>query len=168
MYVHVQRKVFHFEDMICHLLKLSSKSHVVYFGTSPPTFRRNVSPSSSMPKSKPSKNSVYRLLLVCFLLDLLLNPEVGGDTLIRNVGRLTQNYTIEIQKILLFTVTAVRTLRSNTDWIYFLRTLSLLRDNTESECHFCPPFRRQGDLQHCPSVVPLYVHHKWILFPDID
>jgi hypothetical protein len=75
-----------------------------------------------VPKSKPSKTSAFRLLLAGFLLCLLSNPEVGGDAFFRNVGGLTQNYTNEIQKIVLFTVTAVRTLRSNTKFI-FSRTL---------------------------------------------
>jgi hypothetical protein len=52
---------------------------------SQPTFRKNISPSSSGSKNKPSKK-----LATCFhagfLLALFFDPEDGSDMFLRNVG----------------------------------------------------------------------------------
>jgi hypothetical protein len=54
---------------------------------SQPTFWRNMLPPSSESKNKPSKqSSACYLLHAGFLLDLLFDPEDGGDMFLQNVG----------------------------------------------------------------------------------
>jgi hypothetical protein len=74
------------------------------FGKSP-VFWRNISPSSSRLKSKPSKKSgrsrwqalAFCLILVDFLCFLLLGPEDGGNMFLQNTGlsAFTQHYNPE-------------------------------------------------------------------------
>jgi hypothetical protein len=68
----------------------------IFWGTTPcspskvePTFRRNMSPSSSRSNSKQIKKLFYDI----FLLNLLFNYEDQGNKILRNVGRLSTECT---------------------------------------------------------------------------
>jgi hypothetical protein len=65
-------------------------------------FQSNKPPPSSGSKNKESNKpsiSVCYLLYIGFLLGLFFDPEDGGDMLLRNIGRLSMEYTTLYPKI---------------------------------------------------------------------
>jgi hypothetical protein len=82
-----------------------------------PTFRRNISPPPSGSSNKPKKNY---FLHAGFLLDILFDPEEGGDILLKtsiDFERTTRRYIPEIGP---FTTTAIRTSNPKQDFIVMI------------------------------------------------
>jgi hypothetical protein len=88
-----------------------------------PTFRRNISPTSSVSKNKPSKKLAetgYKLITAGFLLGLLFDHEDRGIMFLQNRG-MTPNYTAYITDIP-FPFTAVRTSHPKSNRCLFWET----------------------------------------------